>query len=139
MGVINHRDRPLQVFPEEPWRIPIRYAINRSAGAETLSVWTHSFNGRRRAPLHYHDIEEVLLFVDVEGDGGWVRLDDEEFPILSDMSVLVPPGTHHCFGMRGPGRMRSISILADADAVLGHRIYEVGTEPCDLPPPPSRP
>jgi hypothetical protein len=34
--------------------------------------------------------------------------------------------------------MRSLSILADADAVLGHRIYEVGAEPFELPPPTNR-
>ena len=134
MSVNYHRDRPEQEFPEEPWRLPIRYAVNRESGANTLSIWTHEFSGNRRAPLHWHDVEEVLMFLDVEGNG-FVWLGDREYAVESNTSVLVPPGTLHCFGIHDHGSMRSISVLPDADARPGPRVYRVGEEPADLPPP----
>ena len=134
MGVNHHRDRPQREFPEEAWRCPIRFAVNRETGATSMSIWTHQFSGNRRAPLHYHDVEEVLLFVDVQGHG-YVWIGDQEYRVESDSSVVVPPGTLHCFGLHGEGSMRSISVLPDADAVPGPRPYKVGEEPAEVPPP----
>jgi len=134
MKVIYHRDRPLLEFPEEPWRPPLRMAVNRSAGAETVSVWLHNVEGQRRAPLHWHDVEEVLVFLDVDGEG-FVRVGDEECKVESQTSVVVPPGTVHCFGLRGEGAMKAMAVLPDADAALGHRVLEKGNESLDLPPP----
>jgi len=118
MKVIHHKDRPFLAFPDEPWRPSLRMAVNRSAGADKLSIWLHDFEGQKRAPLHSHDTEEVLVFFDVKGEG-FVRVGDEEYKVESQTSVVVPPGTVHCFGLRGEGTMKS----ADADAVLGHRMF----------------
>ena len=52
MKVIHHKDRPLLEFPDEPWRPSLRMAVNRSAGADKLSIWLHDFEGQKRAPLH---------------------------------------------------------------------------------------
>ena len=68
MKVIHHKDRPLLEFPDEPWRPSLRMAVNRSAGADKLSIWLHDFEGQKRAPLHSHDTEEVLVFFDVKGE-----------------------------------------------------------------------
>src|SRR5215813_12053391 len=103
MKVIHHKDRPLLEFPDEPWRPSLRMAVNRSAGADKLSIWLHDFEGQKRAPLHSHDTEEVLVFFDVKGEG-FVRVGDEEYKVESQTSVVVPPGTVHCFGLRGEGK-----------------------------------
>jgi mannose-6-phosphate isomerase-like protein (cupin superfamily) len=134
MSIIRHRDRPELLFPEEPWRLPFRFAVNRETGANNLSIWLHYYSGERRAPLHWHDTEEVLIFLDVDGPG-FVWLGDREYPVESDCSVVVPPNTVHCFGLHGPGSMRTISVLPDADARPGPRIYQVGEEPSQLPSP----
>ena len=118
-------------FPEEPWRLPICFAVNRSAGATSLSIWTHDFRGEKRAPLHWHDCEEVLVFMEVEGEG-FVRLGEQEYRLESNTSVVVPPGTLHCSGCAARA-MKSLSVLPDADAVLGHRLYADGPEPASLP------
>jgi mannose-6-phosphate isomerase-like protein (cupin superfamily) len=133
MKVIHHKDRPLLEFPDEPWRPSLRMAVNRSAGADKLSVWLHDFEGQKRAPLHKHDTEEVLVFFDVKGEG-FVRVGEEEYKVESQTSVVVPPGTVHCFGLRGEGTMKSASILPDADAVLGHRMFEKGEESYEMAP-----
>ncbi|HET8563112.1 MAG TPA: cupin domain-containing protein [Candidatus Binatia bacterium] len=134
MKVINHKDRPLLEFPDEPWRPPLRMAVNRSAGANTVSVWLHDVEGQKRAPLHWHDVEEVLVFLDVKGEG-FVRLGEEEYKVETQTSVVVPPGTVHCFGMRGQGTLKAMAVLPVADAVLGHRVLERGNESFELPPP----
>jgi mannose-6-phosphate isomerase-like protein (cupin superfamily) len=108
-------------------------AVNRSAGADKLSVWLHDFEGQKRAPLHKHDTEEVLVFFDVKGEG-FVRVGEEEYKVESQTSIVVPPGTVHCFGLRGEGTMKSASILPDADAILGHRMLEKGEETFEIPP-----
>ena len=133
MKVIYHKDRPLLEFPDEPWRPPLRMAVNRSAGAESVSIWLHDVEGQKRAPLHWHDVEEVLVFLDVQGEG-FVRVGEEEHNVETQTSVVVPPGTMHCFGLRGHGTLRAMAVLPDADAVLGHQMFEKGDEGFDLPP-----
>jgi len=75
MKVIYHKDQPLLEFPDEPWRPPLRMAVNRSAGANSLSVWLADLEAQQRTPLHWHDTEEVLVFLEVDGDG-FARLGD---------------------------------------------------------------
>ena len=53
-------------------------------------------------PLHWHDTEEVLVFLEVDGDG-FARVGEEEHKIESQTSVVVPPGTVHAFGLRDRG------------------------------------
>ncbi len=59
---------------------------------------------------------------------GYVRVGDQEYQVEAESSVVVPPGTRHCFGLHGPG-------IIKAFAVLGHRVFKEGSEPPDLPPP----
>lgn len=123
MKIIHHKDRPAIEFPEERWRPTLRLAINRSAGSETLSVWLADMEHHQRTPLHWHDTEEVLMLLEVDG---FARVGDEEIKIESQTSVVVPPGTVHAFGMRHGNILKSVSILPDADAVPGHRVMEKG-------------
>jgi mannose-6-phosphate isomerase-like protein (cupin superfamily) len=125
MKMIHHKDRPAIEFPDERWRPTLRLAINRSAGSETLSVWFADMEHHQRTPLHWHDTEEVLMFLEVDGDG-FARVGDEEFQIESQTSVVVPPRTAHAFGMRHGNILKSVSILPDADALPGHRVMEKG-------------
>ena len=128
MKVIYHKDRPLLEFPDEPWRQSLRLAVNRSAGSNSLSVWLAEMGDHHRTPLHWHDTEEVLVFLEVDGDG-FARVGDEEHKIETQTSVVVPPGTVHAFGLRDDG---NISI-SDADAVPGHRLLEKGKESFEMP------
>ena len=48
MKVIHHKDQPLLEFPDEPWRPSLRMAVNRSAGADKLSIWLHEARGKRQ-------------------------------------------------------------------------------------------
>jgi hypothetical protein len=69
MKLLFHKDRPLLEFPDEPWRPSVRMAVNRSSGANSLSVWLADLKAQQRTPLHWHDTEEVLVFFEVDGDG----------------------------------------------------------------------
>jgi mannose-6-phosphate isomerase-like protein (cupin superfamily) len=132
MKVIYHKDRPLLEFPDEPWRQSLRLAVNRSAGSNSLSVWLAEMGDHHRTPLHWHDTEEVLVFLEVDGDG-FARVGDEEHKIETQTSVVVPAGTVHAFGLRDGRVLKSISILPDADAVPGHRILQKGEESFEMP------
>ena len=133
MKVIFHKDRPLLEFPDEPWRPSLRMAVNRSAGSNSLSVWLADLGDYQRTPLHWHDTEEVLVFLEVDGDG-FARVGDEEYKVENQTSVVVPPGTIHAFGLREGRVLKSVSILPDADAVPGHRLLEKG-ESFEMPEP----
>jgi quercetin dioxygenase-like cupin family protein len=109
-------------------------AVNRSAGANSLSIWLVDLKDQQRTPLHWHDFEEVLVFLEVDGDG-FARVGDEEYKIESQTSVVVPPGTVHSFGLRGGRVLKSVSILPDADAVLGHRLLDKSNETFEMPDP----
>jgi quercetin dioxygenase-like cupin family protein len=85
-----------------------------------------------RTPLHWHDTEEVVVFLEVDGDG-FARVGDEEYKIETQTSVVVPPGTVHAFGLRDGRSLKSISILPDADAVPGHRLLQKGKESFEMP------
>jgi mannose-6-phosphate isomerase-like protein (cupin superfamily) len=138
MEIIRHDQQPEWLSDVEPWRLPIRFAVNRDSGAETISIWQHYYSGEHRAPLHWHDTEEILLFLEVEGDG-YVYYEDREYPVATNCSVVVPPNVVHSFGIHGEGRMRTLSILPDADARPGPRIYREGEEPAEMPPPSAWP
>lgn len=97
MKIVYHKDRPAIEFPDERWRPTLRLAINRSAGSETLSVWLADMEHPQRMPLHWHDTEEVLMFLEVDGDG-FARVGDEEFKMESQTSVVAKPGTVHASG-----------------------------------------
>ena len=125
MSVIDHRDRPLLEFSNEPWRPPVRVAVDRSAGASSLSVWLADFKDQQKTPLHWHDTEEVLVFLEIDGDG-FARVGDKDYKIENQTSIVVPPGTVHAFGLRSGRVLKSISILPDADAKPGHRLLEKG-------------
>jgi quercetin dioxygenase-like cupin family protein len=107
-------------------------AVNRSAGANALSVWLADLKAQQRTPLHWHDTEEVLVFLEVDGDA-FARLGDEEYKIENETSVVVPPGTIHAFGLRAGTVLKSVSILPDADAVPGHRVLKKGEETFEMP------
>jgi len=77
-----------------------------------------TWSGEHRAPLHWHDTEEILLFLEVEGDC-YVYYEDREYPVASNCSVVIPPNVVHSFGIHGAGSMRTLSILPDADARPG--------------------
>ena len=127
MKLIRHGDRPILEFPHETWRPSLRLAVNRSAGSNSLSVWLADMQDHQRTPLHWHDTEEVLIFLEVEGDG-FALIGGEEFKIESQTSVIVPAGTVHTFGLRNGKLLKSVSILPDADAVPGHRVMQKGEQ-----------
>jgi hypothetical protein len=98
-----------------------------------LSVWLANLEAKQRNLLHWHDTEEVLVLLEVDGDG-FPHVGDEEYEIESQTSLLVPPRTIHAFGLRRGRVLKSVSILPDADAVLEHRLLEKG-ESFEMPEP----
>jgi hypothetical protein len=91
MKIIYHKDRPAIKFPDERWRPSLRLAINRSAGSDTLSVWLADMEHHQRTPLHWHDTEEVLMFLEVD-DAGYARL----CTTFGGLKQKVRPNTSQC-------------------------------------------
>ena len=43
-----------------------------------MAVWLADLKAKQQTPLHWHDTEEVLVFLEVDGDG-FARVGDEEY------------------------------------------------------------
>ncbi len=114
MLVVYHRDRP--VIRSASGELSLSMVVNREVGASSLSVWVANHKPGELVPLHTHAVEEVLTVIAGEGIA---TVGDETIPISADMSIVVPPGTPHGYQNTGPGPLRLLAILADADARLG--------------------
>ncbi len=80
---------------------------------------------------HWHDNEEVLVFLDLQREG-FVRLGDMEYVVATQTSIGAPPRMAHCFGLQGHGSMRAVAIMANANTVPGHRVFKKEEEPPQL-------
>ena len=59
MPVFEHRDLPLLEIP----RIRTRVLVSAERGATATEVWEQEMPADGHIPLHYHDVEEVLVLL----------------------------------------------------------------------------
>src|SRR3712207_4993251 len=90
MPIVNHADRP--VIRSASGAPSLSMVVNHEVGSRSLSVWMASHGPGENVPLHLHEVEEVLTFLEGEGVA---TVGDESIPISAGMSIIVPPGTPH--------------------------------------------
>ena len=117
MPVVYHRDRP--VIHSASGEPSLSMVVNREVGASSLSVWVTCHAPGESVPLHTHQVEEVLTFLEGEGVA---TVGDATIAIRADMSIVVPPGTPHGYRNTGAGPLRIIITMPDADARLGRPV-----------------
>ncbi len=88
MPIIQHDDLPIHVVP----RIKTRIIVEGSSGAASTSVWEQWIHSDGHIPLHYHDVEEVLVILAGEAV---VTLGDETNVVNAPASILIPPFQMH--------------------------------------------
>ncbi|HZU05333.1 MAG TPA: cupin domain-containing protein [Chloroflexota bacterium] len=120
MPVVYHRDRP--PIYSASGRPSLTMVVNQEVGATALSVWIACHAPGEVVPLHTHDVEEVLTFLEGEGIA---TVGDTTLAIQPDMSLIVPSGVPHGYRNTGPGPLRIVITLADPAAPLG-RLVETG-------------
>src|SRR4051794_40064234 len=114
MPVVYHRDRPWILSASG--HPSLSMVVNREVGTSALSVWLANHEPGEDVPLHLHDVEEVLTFIEGEAEA---TLGSDTFPVRAGMSIIVPPGTPHGYRNTGSGPLRIVASIADPDAQRG--------------------
>ena len=91
----------------------LRILASRESGATNCSVIEAVFEATGNFPPHYHDCEEILVFLEGEGT---LFVGQEPRPVFAGMSVIIPAGTPHCFYNTGIGRVRLMAIMPVGEA-----------------------
>jgi mannose-6-phosphate isomerase-like protein (cupin superfamily) len=118
MPVVYHRDRPWILSASG--HPSLSMVVNREVGTSALSVWLANHEPGEDVPLHLHDVEEVLTFIEGEAEA---TLGNDTFPVRAGMSIIVPPGTPHGYRNTGTEPLVVIASLASPTAQRG-RLWE---------------
>jgi quercetin dioxygenase-like cupin family protein len=76
--------------------------VGKSDGAQAFSAGVTSFNPGVDVPLHSHNVEEMVIILEGEGE---CELDGEIKPVKTWDTTYVPPGVVHCFRNTGSAQM----------------------------------
>ena len=103
MPIIEHDTRPLEVLPRGRRRI----LASRDLGATATCVFEQWLPAEGYIPLHYHDVEEVVVIM--RGELA-VTLADELQLAAAATTLVIPAGAVH--GMRPASGSGEVYLLA---------------------------
>jgi mannose-6-phosphate isomerase-like protein (cupin superfamily) len=72
------------------------------SGTRSSLVLEETYDPRGHVPPHYHDCEEILVFLEGEGI---VFLGQDPRTVIKGTTVVIPPGKPHCLYNTGIGRL----------------------------------
>jgi mannose-6-phosphate isomerase-like protein (cupin superfamily) len=123
MQVIDHAAQTI-----EQWRPGVRTRMQaaRSVGTSSLCVFEQWCDPGCGAPLHTHDVEEILTVLSGEA---LITVGTSSSRVHAGQSVVVPPATSHGFTNSGRDELHIQAILAASvfEAVSEH---STGTRRC---------
>jgi mannose-6-phosphate isomerase-like protein (cupin superfamily) len=107
MPVFFHDDIPVHAVP----RIKTRVIADRQHGAEATSVWEQWIDADGYIPLHYHDVEEILVILAGEIS---LTLGDQTSVVRSPATVVVPAHQLHSLRPSGREQVHMLAFFPDA-------------------------
>lgn len=122
MQILPHAELPIVEVP----RIRTRVHAGHGTSAADTSVWEQWIAADGFIPLHYHDVEEVLVFL-----AGHVELmqDDRTTRVAAPATVIIPAGQVH--GVR-PAADAEVHLFG-AFPTAAPRIYAPDGTPRPMP------
>ena len=111
MPVISHSDLPIHQVP----RIKTRVLNSKEHGAQSTAVWEQWIDADGHIPLHYHDVEEVLLFL--TGQVSFTA-DCQTSLVSSPATVVVPAGQIHGLRPAGSSQVHLLAFFPTASPVI---------------------
>ena len=103
MPIIQHNTCPLEVLPRGRRRI----LASRDLGAAATCVFEQWLPAEGYIPLHYHDVEEVVVIMRGELE---VTLADKQQLVAAATTLVIPAGAVH--GMRPAPDSGEVYLLA---------------------------
>ena len=129
MTIVNHDQ-----VPNTPWRPGQRRKViaGRDQGLKELSLFWTEVKPGTGAPLHYHEVEEILIIL---GGAVEARLDQERQHTPSNHSIVIPARTPHAFTVVGEEPATIMAVFSHPEPFLeGRTTYLEGTPPAEYSP-----
>ncbi|MHB1769388.1 MAG: cupin domain-containing protein [Phycisphaerae bacterium] len=77
------------------------------SGTRSSLVLEETYDPRGHVPPHYHDCEEILVFLEGEGI---VFIGQDPRSVAAGTTIVVPPGKPHCLYNTGLGRLHFLAF-----------------------------
>ena len=127
MAVIEHSTIP--AYPSTRSGVPIRRLVSAESGAVQTEAWEQQLPPGQEIPLHYHDVEETVVFLSGEIE---TIIGDEKRVTAAPMTAFVPAQVLHSFRNVGTASAQMIVFFpALRPAVIyldGERRYAQGEQ-----------
>ena len=108
MPVFPHDELPIHAVP----RIQTRVLIGSHNGATSTAVWEQWMQSDSFIPLHYHDVEEVLVILSGAVE---LTLEDETSVVHAPASILIEPRRVHSLRPSGTQKIHSLAIFPTSE------------------------
>jgi len=92
MAIIEHSTRP--AHPSTRSGVPIRKLVSAEDGATQTEAWEQLLQPGDEIPLHYHDVEETVVFLSGEIE---TVIDQKSVITAAPMTAFVPANQLHSF------------------------------------------
>ena len=102
MPIYHNNDLPMISVP----RIKTRVLVGDGSGATMTALWEQWMSPEGHIPLHYHDVEEVLVIL--SGDVS-LTLESETSAVPAPATVLIPRKKMHALR---PAGTNDVHLLA---------------------------
>ncbi len=83
-----------------------------TTGCNSCTVIEGKYEASGHCPPHYHDCDQVIVFLEGEGT---LFMGQEPQPVFAGTTVTIPAGTPHCFYNTGIGHVRLLCFLPKAN------------------------
>ena len=90
----------------------VRMLASPESGCNNCAVVEEHYEACGHCPPHYHNCDEVLVFLEGEGT---LFVGQEPRPVFAGTTVTIPSGTPHCLYNTGIGHIRLLSFLPKAN------------------------
>ena len=111
MPVFANDDLPVHAVP----RISTRILVGKSSGAHETAVWEQWIRPDGFIPLHYHEVEEILVILT---GSICLTLGDEDLVVSSPATILVPPRQIHGLRTAGDDDVHLLAFFPTADPTI---------------------
>jgi quercetin dioxygenase-like cupin family protein len=88
--------------------VKIKWLLDKSVGAPTFAMRHFTVQPGGHTPLHKHDWEHEVYVL--EG-GGFVKHEEQEYPIQPGDAIFVPPNQTHQFRSTEFGHLRFLCMV----------------------------
>ena len=108
MSIHSHDDLPVVEVP----RIRTRVLCGPGLGATETAIWQQWIDAEGFIPLHYHEVEEVLLIM-----AGTIELTmgEEVSTVTAPATVVVPARKLHSLRPRGKSQVQLLAVFPVAE------------------------